>query len=152
MFRNNSIKQDWRVHFMRYAPLFIWICVILFLSSGQASMPQTSRFIKPLLEFLFPSASAETLIIYHGYIRKLAHFTEYAIVGFFAARAFSTSSIDVFRRYWVIISILLAASIAGLDEFNQSLDSSRTASIWDVLLDIFGGVTAIAVYYFIKRK
>ncbi|MEJ7848107.1 MAG: VanZ family protein [Pyrinomonadaceae bacterium] len=144
--------SKWRERFTRYAPLFVWIGVIFFLSSGQASMPETSRFIRPLLEFFFPSASAETLTIFHGYIRKFAHLAEYAVAGFFAARAFSTSSIELLRKHWIVLSLVLTISIAWLDEFNQSLNSSRTSSVWDVLLDVTGGAFAISIYYFISRN
>ena len=137
---------------IRYAPLLIWIGVIFFLSSGQASMPETSRFIRPLLEFFFPLASPESLVVFHGYIRKFAHLAEYAVVGFFAARAFSTSSIEILRKYWIVLSLVLVVLIAGLDEFNQSLDSSRTSSIWDVLLDVAGGVLAISFYYLLTGQ
>lgn len=140
-----------RERFTRYVPLFVWIGVIFFLSSGQASMSETSRFLRPLLEFFFPSATPETLTVFHGYIRKFAHLAEYAVLGFFAARAFSTSSIELLRKHWLVLSLVLVFLIAGLDEFNQSLDSSRTGSIWDVLLDFVGGAFAISLYYLIRR-
>ncbi len=146
----NSISRR-RERLTRYAPLFVWIGVIFFLSSGQASMSETSRFVRPILDFFFPSASPETLTVFHGYIRKSAHLAEYAVVGFLAARAFSTSSIVVIRKYWFIFSLALVVSIAGLDEFNQSLGSSRTGSVWDVLLDVIGGFLAISFYYLIER-
>ncbi|MBC7900311.1 MAG: VanZ family protein [Saprospiraceae bacterium] len=146
---NSKIKR--RERLTRYAPLFVWIGVIFFLSSGQASMSETSRFIRPLLEYFFPSALPETLTVFHGYIRKFAHFAEYAVVGLFAARAFSTSSIEFLKKYWFIFSLALVVSIAGLDEFNQSIGSSRTGSPWDVLLDFIGGAAAISFYYLIRR-
>jgi len=141
-----------RERFIRYAPLFVWIGVIFFLSSGQASMPETSRFIRPLLEFFFPSATPETLTVFHGYIRKFAHLAEYAVVGFFAARAFSTSSTEIVRKHWIVLSLALIFLIAGLDEFNQSLNASRTGSIWDVFLDFAGGLAAVSFYYLIERN
>jgi hypothetical protein len=54
-------KTDWRGRFFRYAPLVLWIGLILFLSSGQASMSNTSRFIRPLLVFLFPNRAGRNL-------------------------------------------------------------------------------------------
>ena len=49
----NSSLQKWREAVTVYAPLFLWIGVIFYFSSGQGSMAETSRFIRPLLEFLF---------------------------------------------------------------------------------------------------
>ncbi len=79
---------SWRERLWLYAPLFLWIGVIFYLSSSQGAMSNTSRFIRPFLEWMFPFATEETLQIYHGYIRKFAHFFEYAMLGFFASRAF----------------------------------------------------------------
>lgn len=99
-------------------------------------MNETSRFIRPLLEFLFPDASPATLLQYHGYIRKLAHFTEYAILAFFAYRVFKS-------RHPYLSATLLVAAVAIADEINQSFNSSRTASPYDVLLDVIGGATML---------
>jgi VanZ family protein len=146
------MNYKWCARFFRYAPLILWIGIIFYLSSGQASMSQTSRFIRPLLEFLFPATPQETLVIYHGYIRKLAHFTEYAILGFLAARAFSSSSIRVLRKYWFAFSFLLVTLIASIDETNQSFLPSRTGSIYDVLLDVSGGLTMALILYWVKNR
>ncbi len=146
---NNSHQPNWRGRFVRYAPLVLWIGLIMFLSTGQASMSNTSRFIRPLLEFIFPNASLETLEIYHAYIRKLAHVTVYAILAFWASRAFFSSSKNLLRRFWFVCAFVLVFLIASVDETNQSFINSRTGSIYDVLLDAFGGFLMITIFYLI---
>lgn len=123
-----------------FAPLFLWIGVIFYLSSSSGSMTETSRFVRPLLEFLFPSATEDVLLNYHFYIRKLAHITEYAILGFLAMRAFLGTASP-----FAIASIIVVL-VAAADEFNQSFQSSRTSSAGDVLLDCIGGMLAIGIY------
>jgi VanZ family protein len=148
----NSSKR--REQFFRYAPLILWVGLVLYLSTGQASMSQTSRIIRPLLEFFFPGAPEETLIVYHSYIRKFAHFAEYGILAFWASRAFTGSPGKFLRKYWFIWSFLLVVLVASVDETNQSFLASRTGSISDVLLDVSGGLTmiaALALYRFIFR-
>lgn len=113
-------------------------------------MNNTSRIIRPLLEFFFPDAPDATLLIYHGYIRKFAHFAEYAALAFWAALAFSTSSAEFLQKYWYPATFLLIAIIASLDEFNQSLSTARTGSVYDVLLDISGGLFMILVFFAYK--
>ena len=110
-------------------------------------MSNTSRFIRPLLEFLFPNASEETLVIYHGYIRKFAHITEYAILAFWASRAFFNSSQKFTRRFWFVLAFVLVLLVASIDEMNQSFLASRTGSIYDVLLDSSGGLAMILIFY-----
>ena len=72
----------------RYLPLVVWLVFISFASSDSFNAGNTSRIIGPLVLWLFPNTSAETLATIHFITRKLAHFTEYAILGFLAARAF----------------------------------------------------------------
>ena len=84
---------------MAYAPIVLCVCVIFYLSSPSGSMAETSRIIGPLLKFLVPSISDETLQDVHGYIRKAAHLTEYAILAFLTLLALSRSSIDRLHRF-----------------------------------------------------
>ena len=115
-------------------------------------MAETSRFIRPLLHFLFPSAPEEILQTYHGYIRKLAHLTEYAILAFFAARAFVNSSKNLLRNYWFIFAFLVVFAVACIDEFNQSFNAARTGSPYDVALDCAGGVLMILIFGLAKYR
>ena len=129
-----------------YAPLIIWIGVIFYLSSGQGAMTETSRFIRPILVFLFPDAPETTLAIYHGYIRKFAHFAEYAVLAFLASRAFIKAS-----GSWYVLAFGLTLAVAVLDEINQSFNPNRTSSEWDVILDVIGGVFAIVCFWLFTK-
>ncbi len=147
-----EIKQNRRRELiLAYAPLFLWIGVIFFLSSNSGSMNETSRFIEPIVRLLFPSASTEEIRQYHGIVRKCAHFTEYAILAFFAVRAFKVIARSYFKLAPFLIAIFLAAAVACADEFNQSFEASRTSSGLDVLLDIAGGATSLLVYFLVSR-
>ncbi len=148
----NNNPNKWRGRIVRYAPLLLWTAVIFVLSSYHGSMSETSRFIRPILRFLFPSASEELLFFYHGFIRKCAHFAEYAVLAFLSSQAFSNSSTHAWRKYWGLFSLALVFSIAVIDESKQSLDSSRTASVWDVLLDVCGGSAAIFIFFLFKFR
>ncbi|MGI8470249.1 MAG: VanZ family protein [Pyrinomonadaceae bacterium] len=141
-----SRKNKRRERCCRYAPLLLWAGVVLFASTGSASMAQTSRFIRPFLEFIFPNASDETLQIYHAYIRKSAHFIEYGILAFWASRAFANSAKPILQKYWFIVSFLLVLTVASIDETNQSFNPSRTGSPRDVLLDCAGGAFMILLF------
>ena len=149
----NSKNNKWRGRIFRYAPLILWIGVILYFSTRNASMSNTSRFIRPILEFLFPNATESTLIIYHAYIRKFAHFAEYAGLAFFAARAFWDSSVRFLQNYWYLAAFGLVLLIASTDELNQSFDTTRTGSVYDVLIDCVGGISMIlALKLFFKFR
>jgi VanZ family protein len=96
--------------------------------------------------WLFPNTSAETLATIHFITRKLAHFTEYAILGFFAARAFRV------HQRWFLISLVLIVVYALIDEYHQSFVPSRTASVFDSLIDMAGGLTALIIVLTRSRR
>lgn len=151
----------WRERIFRYAPLILWIGVIFYLSSTQGAMTNTSRFIRPLLEWLFPDASPETLTVYHGYIRKFAHLAVYGILAFWSWRAFGQKvkrierkSVfeDFLARNWQLCSFALVVLIASLDELNQSFNDARTGTFYDVLLDAAGGAAALLFLWLFTKK
>ena len=144
-------RQAWR-HIRRYGPLFVWMAFIFFASTGEFSADNTSRIIGPLLRWLFPRISEERLAFAHFLIRKAAHFTEYAILAWLAARAFSTSSGQTLHRRWLLISLALIVLYALSDEYHQSFVASRTASIYDSLIDMSGGLTALLFYALRRRR
>lgn len=126
--------------------------MIFLLSSGSGSMAATSRIIRPLLEFLFPAASEESLQLMHFYIRKAAHFTEYGVLAYWAMRAFIRGAIEFLRRRPYLCAFAAVVTVAALDEFNQRFISSRTGSIWDVVLDISGGAFALLLWFLLARR
>lgn len=129
----------------RYLPLIAWLAFISYASSNSFSAANTSRIIGPLVLWLFPHTSAETMATIHFIIRKIAHFTEYAILGFLAARAFRTSPRPAISGRWFLICATLVVVYALMDEYHQSFVPSRTASIFDSLIDMAGGLTALLV-------
>ena len=115
-----------------YAPLIIWVTLVLALGTGIGAMDETSRFIGPFLKWLLPDAPAETIKRIHFFIRKAAHFSEYAVLAFFAWNAF---------RYFsrpILLALVVAVVVAFIDEFDQSFNPARTSSVYDVLLDLCG--------------
>jgi VanZ family protein len=141
-----------REQLMLYAPLLIWIGVILLLGSSQGSMTRTSLIIRPILEFLFPAAPEETLQFYHGIIRKCAHLAEYAVLGFLACRAFAGSAKNSLRKYMYLMAIGVVATVAISDETIQSFNPHRTASPLDSLLDVTGGIVGAFIYFIGSRR
>jgi VanZ family protein len=132
--------------FSRYLPLFLWMAIISLASTGSFSGDNTSRFIRPLVLWLFPNISAESLALIHFTVRKLSHFAEYAVLGFLAARAFASSKREIFKQRWFSLSLFLVVIYALLDEYHQSFVPSRGASIYDCLIDTSGGLAALLIF------
>jgi VanZ family protein len=126
--------------FSRYAPPIIWAMLIFIGSSSLLSANNTSSFLARPLHFLFPGVSETTLLILHFTLRKAGHFTEYAILAALVARALRTSSRQILRNRWFLLSLLVIVVYALSDEFHQSFVPSRTASIYDSMIDSAGGL------------
>jgi VanZ family protein len=135
----------------RYLPLILWLAFISYASSDSFSAGNTSRIIGPLVLWLFPNTTPETLLTVHVVTRKAAHFTEYAILGFLAARAFRTSPTPAIRSRWSLISATIVVVYALMDEYHQSFVPTRTGSVYDSLIDIAGGMAALLVVKWITR-
>ena len=133
----------------RYLPLVTWLVFISVASSDSFSANNKSRIIGPLVLWLFPNTSPETLDAIHFVTRKVAHFTEYAILAYLAARAFSTSPRPALAHRWFLASLALVVCYALLDEYHQSFVPSRTASIYDSFIDMTGGIVALLL---IRRR
>jgi len=128
-----------------YLPLLAWLAFISFASSDNFNAGNTSRIIGPLILWLFPNTKPETLAVIHFITRKIAHFTEYAILGFLAARAFRTSPRPAISQRWFLICATLVVVYALIDEYHQSFVPSRTASLFDSMIDMAGGLTALLI-------
>ena len=133
----------------------IWAAMILLASSDLFSANHTSRFIEPILHWLFPAWSAAKILRAHFIIRKLAHLTEYGILGLLVARALLAGRANEIRRsawsYVPVRAILLCGTVAAADEFHQSFVPSRTGSPKDVLLDVVGAALFIRLAMGWKR-
>jgi len=135
----------------RYGPLVVWAALIFIGSSSALSGANTSVVLRPVL-WLFPQASEATLALIHFLVRKAGHLTEYAILALFAARAFRTSSHELLRNRWFWVSFLFVVAYSLSDEFHQSFVPSRTASIYDSMIDSVGGLVALTVLWWRRHK
>jgi len=146
----------WRAgRLWRYGPVAAWAGFVLFASSDNFSASNTSRIIGPLLRWLLPNIAEASVQQVHHFVRKAAHFTEYALLALLAARALRTSSVAPLRRSWWPASFVFVAAVALVDEYHQSLLPSRTGTIYDSLLDMTGGAVALvclAVWLAARRR
>ena len=144
-------QKNRRRRIERYAPVLFWICLIAYLSSSEGSSSSTSRFLVPLLEHLFPSATGESIAFYHSLIRKSAHLFLYGGFALVLMRAFSTSHRKTLSSSPWFYTLAAAASVAMADEINQSINPLRTGTPTDVLIDLTGALAAVALTLILSR-
>jgi|SRR5271170_1997476 VanZ family protein len=125
-------------------PALVWAVVISGFSTGAFTSDNTGHFILPVLRFFLPHASIETLESLHFIVRKCGHLTEYFILSLLILRGIRAGAKGM-RLRWALLTILLVAGYASLDEFHQSFVPGRTAAVGDVLIDTSGGAVALIV-------
>jgi VanZ family protein len=132
----------------------LWMIVIAIESTTYLSANNTSRFLYPLLHFLFgiDHASFEP---WHFYIRKGGHVFGYALLSILLFRAWRETLSGVGNAKWNVrwasIALLGTALVATLDEWHQSYLPSRTGTAKDVALDTSAGILAqVLVFLWVK--
>ena len=121
-----------------------WIATVQIFASGSFAASETSRFIGPLLRWLFPAADPASVEGAHFAIRKAGHFAEYAILALLALRAFRLS----FERPLAQLgaaSLALVLAVAVVDEWRQAVSADRTGALSDVALDFSGAASALVL-------
>ena len=139
--------------------LILWMIVIFSFSSADAnkSTSTSDKVITTMIEIKDKITNNETpnnekeIIVKNSsfYIRKLAHITEYLILGFLMFNLLKQYSVT--NIYFAIgLSILYSCT----DEFHQLFISGRSGSIRDVLIDSIGILIGTYLYklLFIKNK
>ncbi len=144
-------QGNFRNRVWRYGPLLLWMALIWCASTRQFSALKTSQILRPLILWIFPDLSESRIAAIHLVIRKAGHFSEYAVMGLLAARAFSTSAKEFLQQHWWLVSFITLLAYALLDELHQSFVPERTASIYDSAIDVIGGITALFVYKLWRR-
>jgi VanZ family protein len=140
----------------------LWMCVI-FVFSNQPSddssqlSGEVTRVIESIAEFMHINTARFDL---HLFIRKAAHFTEFAILGFLlfiaiypAAKAFAQDSADgkaISRKAAVkagLLSQAVGMGYAVFDEVHQSFIPGRSCQLKDMLIDSSGVLLSILLCY-----
>ena len=138
--------------------LILWMIVIFSFSSADAnkSTGTSDKVITTMIEIKDKITNNETpnnekeIIVKNSsfYIRKLAHITEYLILGFLMFNLLKQYSVT--NIYYAIgLSILYSCT----DEFHQLFINGRSGSIRDVLIDSIGILIGTYLYklLFIKK-
>ena len=135
----------------------IWMGVIFSFSSDNkvASDNKSSSVIITIYHFFnskeITKYEEKQIIEKYAYpIRKLAHFTEYFILGLLVISLISEYTI--INRKSIIIGIIICMLYAISDELHQLFTSGRSARIFDVLVDTSGSTISILIYTIFKNK
>lgn len=120
--------------------VLIWMTIIFIMSSfDSVESSNQSNFIVDIIANIFKIENIELLSFI---IRKLAHYTEYLILGFLVINMFTKNNIN--NLY--LISIILCIIYATSDEIHQIFIPGRSCQLRDILIDSIGSITGIYLY------
>lgn len=122
----------------------VCISLVLWAGSEAFSVTSTSRFLRPLLIYLFPEWTTRQLWNAEVWIRKTAHAVEYAVLALLAFRALRLSFDTILARL-AAGALLLVLTVATVDEVRQGFLSMRTGAPSDVVLDCTGALLAVGM-------
>jgi VanZ family protein len=114
-----------------------WTAIILALGTSLFSLVRTSVMLDPLLARFAPGISADELYNLQVFVRRSAHFVEYAVL-------FLILSFGPLRRR-PAIAFIVCVGCASLDEALQMLRPSRSGTIFDVALDSSGATVMLVI-------
>jgi len=129
----------------------LWASFVWWLGTDQFGASTTSRYLGPLVDWLFPHISPAERLTLLTSIRKIAHPGVYAVLAGLAFRAALLSGVSRLAR-GAAIALAMAVSFAGIDEVRQSKSSARTGAASDVGLDAAGASAALAALSYLRRR
>ena len=132
--------------------IIIWMITIFMFSNEKSieSSNTSGKFIKIIFETFKQNISNDQIEKLQLPIRKLAHFTIYAIGGILAILLANQYNISTTKK--IIFSQLFATIYAITDEVHQYFVPGRAGTIIDVLIDSAGAFLAILVITMILKS
>lgn len=130
--------------FILFAVLACLVVAFIFCQSildRQESAAQSGIFAAFFQRLLDPHGRIDSEV-FHGFIRKTAHFVEFFTLGLFTAAATINLGCIKGRRY-VAAPMLLTLATAVADEYLQFF-TGRGSQVTDVVLDYSGALTGLA--------
>lgn len=136
---------------VKYIRIFLFVLIVIwalfvFYLSNQTG--EESSGVSRMIARIF-TKDENMLDIVERYIRKLAHFSEYALGGILFLLLFYTYKWS--DRKTMTISISLGMWYAITDEIHQLLVSQRNGSIIDVYIDTLGVATGVCTIFLIIK-
>ena len=122
----------------------LWLAVVLLLGTAHFGPQQTQRHLAPMLRVgaaWMPWVGVQTM---HAALRKLSHFTEYALLALFWLRALRAHRrLGLRAAFWVTLAVCVSCAI--VDEVHQSQVPGRHGSAGDVVLDSLGALAMLLI-------
>ena len=135
-----------------WLPVGLMIGAMYYASTDVFSGENTRNVVERLVLWLRPHTSEHALSKVNYFVRKMAHFTEYAVLAALLYRAFRADSRLRWRLQWALYSFGVVVGWALLDELHQTFTRTRGGSIYDSLLDASGALFMLLMIALFTRN
>ena len=115
------------------------VMTVIFILSAQPAKKSSELSMSLLARFF----DEETQLLLHSLVRKLAHMTEYAALGFSASLFAST--VTEKRLLNTAVPFAFSVLYACSDEFHQTFVDGRAGQFTDILIDSAGAAAGMIV-------
>ena len=145
----------------RWARVCLWCLLLVIMAlifgfsseDGETSMATSEVIARPIAETIaqrrkVPKSQFKRLLNdVQWYVRKTAHFLEYAALGVVLYLLHASYH----RKQPMVWSVVLSAVYAGTDEIHQLLSGERTGMWEDVLLDTCGAFAGVMAAFLLLK-
>ena len=136
-----------KIYFYFSLTIVLALFVLIFCLSHQSGedSTETSGWFTALLNFVFPFELTE------NFVRTMAHFSEFACLSFFMNNLFVSKK----EKLCPVIACTLSFIYAITDEIHQIFVPGRACQFQDMMVDLAGIISGMAVYaiiYIIIKK
>ncbi len=153
------MKEEYRkklIKVLKIILILIWMIVVFnFSNENGAKSSNTSRKVTEVVVKTITKRDIqkdESLMeSVEKVIRKLAHYSLYAIGGILIISYVNTETKAKDKNKKILYSVIFGAGYAITDEIHQFFVSERSASAFDVGIDTLGIVTGIIIYLIVIK-
>ena len=147
-----------RILIFSWMAVFIWATVIFCFSAQNATESSTTskKFTQTVINIVkddLPDHKIKSLSVeLDFFVRKLAHFSAYLLLGTLLYNAFRQTR----KTYIFLPSLLCSVVYAISDEVHQHFVPGRACRMFDVMIDSAGSLTGICIFilvlYIYKKR
>ena len=141
---------------IKYILLVLWMILIFWFSSqvGVLSSQMSDGIVSCILSMIEKAMNIslknnEIFVSFVFYIRKLAHFSLYFVLGILWMILLKEYNISIKKQF--IYAMLFCLIYACSDEIHQLFVPGRSGKIFDVMVDWLGALCSIIPICFIRR-
>lgn len=143
-----------QIKILKIILIIIWMIAIFIFSSqqGTESGDTSRKFTVAIIQIITGKSLVLDDPFVEGiqlFIRKLAHFTIYAIGGFLIMNYAYTTEKTMKQK--MLYSITFGAGYAVTDELHQFFVSGRSAQVLDVAIDTAGVIIGVLIYLALRK-